>query len=146
MSLEIKGENLHRGLNERHIQLIAIGGAIGVGLFYDSAGAIKAAGPLLILCYLVGGIIMFFMMRALGELALAHPVSGSFSAYANHFINPFFGYLTGSEPIRLVPWARGYSIALSKPNVVLFATLRTEQRKGLFQWVGLLSSPFETGF
>jgi polar amino acid transport system substrate-binding protein len=51
-----------------------------------------------------------------------------------------------SEPIRLVPWARGYAIALSKPNVVLFATMRTEQRKGLFQWVGPLSSSFETGF
>jgi L-asparagine transporter-like permease len=95
MSADIEKENLQRGLNERHIQLISLGGAIGVGLFYGSAAAIKAAGPLLILSYLVGGIIMFFMMRALGELALAHPVSGSFSAYANHFINPLFGYLTG---------------------------------------------------
>lgn len=91
----IAKEDLHRGLKERHIQLIALGGAIGVGLFYGSAGAIKAAGPLLMLSYLVGGIVMFFMMRALGEVAIAHPVSGSFSAYAHHFINPLFGFLTG---------------------------------------------------
>lgn len=95
MTDTIAKENLHRGLKERHIQLIALGGAIGVGLFYGSAGAIKAAGPLLMVSYLVGGVIMFFMMRALGEVAMAHPVSGSFSAYAHHFINPLFGFLTG---------------------------------------------------
>jgi L-asparagine transporter-like permease len=95
MASEIPTEDLERGLKSRHIQLIAIGGAIGVGLFYGSAGAIKAAGPMLMLAYLAAGVVMFFMMRALGEVALAHPVSGSFSAYARHFINPLFGYLTG---------------------------------------------------
>ena len=88
-------EDLHRGLEERHIQLIALGGAIGVGLFLGSATAIKTAGPALLLVYFVAGIIMFFIMRALGELAIAYPVSGSFSAYANEFINPLTGYLTG---------------------------------------------------
>jgi L-asparagine transporter-like permease len=91
----IVGEDLQRGLKERHIQLIALGGAIGVGLFYGSASAIKTAGPLLLISYLVGGAMMFFMMRALGEVALAYPVSGSFSAYAHQFISPLFGYLTG---------------------------------------------------
>lgn len=95
MANDIPKEELHRGLKERHIQLIAIGGAIGVGLFYGSASAINTAGPMLMLSYLVAGAVMFFMMRALGEVALAHPVSGSFSAYAHHFINPLFGYLTG---------------------------------------------------
>ncbi|PKU23612.1 amino acid permease [Telmatospirillum siberiense] len=95
MANEIPREELQRGLKERHIQLIAIGGAVGVGLFYGSASAIKTAGPMLMISYLVAGIVMFFMMRALGEVALAHPVSGSFSAYAHHFINPLFGYLTG---------------------------------------------------
>jgi amino acid transporter, AAT family len=95
MTTAIAKEDLARGLRERHIQLIALGGAIGVGLFLGSASAIKLAGPLLLVSFLVGGIIMFLMMRALGEVAVAHPVSGSFSAYANHFINPLFGYLTG---------------------------------------------------
>jgi AAT family amino acid transporter len=88
-------EDLHRGLEERHIQLIALGGAIGVGLFLGSANAIKTAGPALLLVYILSGIIMFYIMRALGELAVAYPVSGSFSAYANEFIGPLTGYLTG---------------------------------------------------
>ncbi|AKN31761.1 D-alanine/D-serine/glycine permease [Clostridium carboxidivorans P7] len=88
-------EELHRGLEERHIQLMALGGAIGVGLFLGSASAIKTAGPSLLLAYAGGGAILFFIMRALGEIAVEHPVAGSFSAYANEFIGPLAGYLTG---------------------------------------------------
>lgn len=88
-------EDLHRGLEERHIQLIALGGAIGVGLFLGSGAAIKTAGPALMISYFIGGIIMFYIMRALGEVAVAYPVSGSFSAYANIFLGPLYGYLTG---------------------------------------------------
>lgn len=91
----VKGENLERGLEERHIQLIALGGAIGVGLFLGSGTAIQMAGPALLILYAVSGFIMFFIMRSLGELAVSHPVSGSFSAYANEFISPLAGYLTG---------------------------------------------------
>ncbi|ADK14666.1 amino acid permease [Clostridium ljungdahlii] len=88
-------ENLERGLQERHIQLIAIGGAIGVGLFLGSATAIQTAGPAILLVYALAGIVMFFIMRALGELAISYPVSGSFSTYASEFIGPLTGYLTG---------------------------------------------------
>ncbi|HMM20447.1 MAG TPA: amino acid permease [Selenomonadales bacterium] len=92
---QVDQENLHRGLKERHIQLISLGGAIGVGLFYGSATAIKTAGPALMLSYMLAGIVIFFIMRALGEVAVAHPVSGSFSAYARTFLGPLSGYLTG---------------------------------------------------
>lgn len=88
-------EKLERGLKERHIQLIALGGAIGVGLFLGSATAIKTAGPALLLSYIIGGIFILFIMRSLGELAVAYPVSGSFSAYAGKFLGPLAGYLTG---------------------------------------------------
>ena len=88
-------ENLERGLKERHIQLIALGGAIGVGLFLGSATAIKTAGPALLLSYVIAGIFILFIMRSLGELAVAYPVSGSFSAYANKFLGPLAGYITG---------------------------------------------------
>lgn len=88
-------EDLERGLEERHIQLIALGGAIGVGLFLGSGAAIKKAGPSLMLGYFFAGIIMFYIMRALGEVAVAHPVSGSFSAYASIYIGPLSGYITG---------------------------------------------------
>lgn len=88
-------EDLQRGLEERHIQLMALGGAIGVGLFLGAAGTIKTAGPSILIAYLVGGAILFFIMRALGEIAVEHPVAGSFSAYANEYIGPLAGYLTG---------------------------------------------------
>lgn len=91
----ISNENLTRALQERHIQLIAIGGAIGVGLFLGSNSAIRTAGPALLLSYLIGGIIIFSVMRALGEVAVDYPVSGSFSAYANIFIGPRAGFITG---------------------------------------------------
>jgi hypothetical protein len=61
-------EEFHRGLKERHIQMIAIGGAIGVGLFLGSAKAIQQAGPSLLLSYAVAGVVIYFIMRALGEL------------------------------------------------------------------------------
>lgn len=88
-------ENLKRGLSNRHIQLIALGGAIGVGLFYGSASTIQSAGPAIIFSYMIGGLIIFTIMRALGEMAVAEPVSGSFSSYANRYLGPFAGYLTG---------------------------------------------------
>ena len=69
-------EDFDRGLKERHIQMIAIGGAIGVGLFLGSAKAIQQAGPSLLLSYAVAGVVIFFIMRALGELLMYRPVVG----------------------------------------------------------------------
>jgi amino acid transporter, AAT family len=86
---------LRRGLRARHIQLIAIGGTIGVGLFLGSAHAISIAGPALILSYALIGIVIFFIVRALGELMTYRPVSGTFAAYAEEFLGPFAGFLTG---------------------------------------------------
>lgn len=88
-------ENLERGLKNRHIQLIGLGGAIGVGLFLGSATAIELAGPSVLLTYIIGGIAIYFIMRALGELSVAYPVSGAFSAHAARFLGPKWGYLTG---------------------------------------------------
>jgi L-asparagine transporter-like permease len=89
------GEGLERGLEERHIKMMAIGGAIGVGLFLGSATTIKAAGPSIILTYAIAGVIIFFIMRSLGEMAVERPIAGSFSAYANDYIGPLAGFLTG---------------------------------------------------
>jgi len=87
--------NLSRNLRDRHIQLIALGGTIGVGLFLGSAKAIHHAGPGLLLSYAVGGIVVFFMMRALGELLIYRPVAGSFAVYADEFCGHFAGFATG---------------------------------------------------
>jgi len=86
---------LQRGLEARHITLMSLGAAIGVGLFLGSAGAIKLAGPAVLLTYALGGIFIFFMMRALGEIATDHPVAGSFSRYARELLGPLAGFLTG---------------------------------------------------
>jgi AAT family amino acid transporter/D-serine/D-alanine/glycine transporter len=86
---------LARRLQSRHIQLIALGGTIGVGLFLGSAKAISKAGPGLLLAYVVGGAAIFFIMRALGELLTYRPVAGSFATYAEEFCGPLAGFITG---------------------------------------------------
>ncbi|ORT61549.1 amino acid permease [Streptomyces sp. CB03238] len=89
------GEGYQRGLGARQIQMIAIGGAIGTGLFLGAGKAISKAGPSLILAYAIAGLVIFFIMRALGELLMYRPVSGSFAEYAREFIGPFAGFVTG---------------------------------------------------
>ncbi|AKU11075.1 D-serine/D-alanine/glycine transporter [Azoarcus sp. CIB] len=90
-----EGRDLERGLKDRHIQLIAIGGAIGVGLFLGSAKAISKAGPALLLTYALAGVAVFFIMRALGELLIHRPVAGSFATYAEEYVSPWAGFVTG---------------------------------------------------
>ncbi|MHA6556011.1 amino acid permease [Corynebacterium pyruviciproducens] len=87
--------SITRGLNARHIHFIALGSAIGTGLFYGSAGAIQAAGPSVLLVYLLGGVVVYFMLRALGEMAVALPVSGSFAEYTREHLGGWAGYITG---------------------------------------------------
>ncbi|GAA1526531.1 amino acid permease [Streptomyces albidochromogenes] len=89
------GEGYQRGLGARQIQMIAIGGAIGTGLFLGAGKGISIAGPSLILAYAMAGLVIFFIMRALGELLMYRPVSGSFSEYAREFVGPFAGFVTG---------------------------------------------------
>jgi aromatic amino acid transport protein AroP len=86
---------LHRGLKNRHIQLIALGGAIGTGLFLGGAQSIQLAGPAVLLGYAVAGFIAFLIMRQLGEMAVDEPVSGSFSHFAYKYWGDFFGFLSG---------------------------------------------------
>ncbi|WP_329132368.1 amino acid permease [Streptomyces sp. NBC_01476] len=88
-------EGYARGLGSRQIQMIAIGGAIGTGLFLGAGRAIHQAGPSLILMYAIAGAVIFVIMRALGELLTYRPVSGSFADYAREFLGPFAGYATG---------------------------------------------------
>lgn len=86
---------LKRGLKNRHIQLIALGGAIGTGLFLGIAQTIKMAGPSVLLGYAVAGIIAFFIMRQLGEMVVDEPVAGSFSHFANKYCGSFAGFMSG---------------------------------------------------
>ncbi len=89
------GEALHRGLKNRHIQLIALGGAVGTGLFLGSASVIKSAGPAVILGYAIAGFIAFLIMRQLGEMVVEEPVAGSFSHFAYKYWGDFAGFASG---------------------------------------------------
>ena len=86
---------LQRSLKNRHIQLIALGGAVGTGLFLGSAGALKSAGPSMILGYAICGFIAFMIMRQLGEMIVEEPVAGSFSHFAHKYWGAFAGFLSG---------------------------------------------------
>ena len=86
---------LQRGLKNRHIQLIALGGAIGTGLFLGSAGVLKSAGPSMILGYAIAGFIAFLIMRQLGEMIVEEPVAGSFSHFAHKYWGGFAGFMSG---------------------------------------------------
>ncbi|MFM0068723.1 amino acid permease [Paraburkholderia aspalathi] len=86
---------LRRELTNRHIQLIALGGAIGTGLFLGSASVLKSAGPSMILGYAIGGAIAFMILRQLGEMIVQEPVAGSFSHFAHKYWGDFPGFLAG---------------------------------------------------
>ena len=86
---------LKRGLKNRHLQMIALGTAVGTGLFYGSTSTISLAGPAVALAYLIGGVIIFFIVRMLGEMSVEEPVSGSFSYYASKYWSDLAGFISG---------------------------------------------------
>ena len=85
-------EGLHRRLSQRQLTMMAIGGAIGVGLFLGSGVTIRLAGPAVILSYLLGAGIALIMAYALTEMAVVHPVAGAFGVYAEKYVNPWSGF------------------------------------------------------
>lgn len=88
-------KELARGLKNRHVQLLAIGGAIGTGLFLGSGRSIHLAGPSILLAYIITGLISFFMMRALGELLLSNTDHHSFVDFVEEYIGPGAAFVTG---------------------------------------------------
>jgi amino acid transporter, AAT family len=132
---------LHRNLTPRQLSMIAIGGAIGTGLFLGSAISVNVAGPGVIFSYLAGAAIALCLMWALGEMTVAHPVAGSFGVHAEMYVHPWAGFAmrysywlaqviaTGSEVVAAsiyckhwfpgVPswlWIGGFSAALLYVN------------------------------
>jgi len=95
-----KEEGLARELSTRQMTMIAIGGAIGTGLFLGSSLAVRMAGPAVILSYFIGAIIALLLMGALSEMAVAHPTAGSFGVYAELYLNQWSGFV-----VRYTYWA-----------------------------------------
>src|ERR1043166_450135 len=85
-------EGLHRRLSQRQLTMMAIGGAIGVGLFLGSSVTIRLAGPAVVLSYLLGAGIALIMSYVLTEMAVVHPVAGAFGVYAEKYLNPWAGF------------------------------------------------------
>lgn len=88
-------QGLKRDLKNRHVQLIAIGGTIGTGLFLGSGKAISLAGPSILFAYFIVGFALFFVMRSLGEMLLSNKNYQSFTDFAADYIGPWAGYVTG---------------------------------------------------
>ncbi|WP_333870543.1 amino acid permease [Desulforamulus putei] len=93
-------QGLHRELSQRQLTMIALGSAIGTGLFFGSGFAVSLAGPGVILSYVIAAICALIMMGCLSEMAVAHPTAGSFGAYAEMYIGPFAGW-----SVRYTYWA-----------------------------------------
>ena len=91
--IQSREAGLHKKLTAGQMSMIAIGGAIGTGLFLGSKFAIGFAGPGVIISYVIGGVVALLLMGCLAEMTVAHSTSGSFGAYAEHYISPLAGFL-----------------------------------------------------
>ena len=95
-NLQTAHSHLARRLKGRHLQMIAIGGSIGTGLFVASGRALEVGGPAsVLLAYTFIGAMLYCTVQALGELAVAFPVAGSFSSYSTRFLHPSWGFAMG---------------------------------------------------
>ncbi len=95
MGTEHQEHDLKPGLTNRHIQLIALGGAVGTGLFYGISKIIHQTGPSILLGYMIAGMVAFFIMRQLAEMVVEEPMAGSFSHFAHRYWGNFAGYCSG---------------------------------------------------
>lgn len=94
-TVDLEDSGYHKGLTARQVQMIAIGGAIGTGLFLGAGGRLAQAGPAIVISYAVCGVFAFFILRALGELVLHRPSSGSFVSYAREFFGEKAAFVSG---------------------------------------------------
>ena len=94
-ALTAEDAGYHKALSPRQLQMIAIGGAIGTGLFLGAGGRLASAGPGLFIAYGVCGVFVFFILRAMGELVLHRPTTGSFVSYAREFLGEKAAFVAG---------------------------------------------------
>lgn len=93
--LEAETAGYSKGLKRRHVQMIAVGGAIGTGLFLGAGGRLNSAGPVLVVVYAICGLAVFLVLRALAEMVLHRPTSGSFVSYAREFMGEKGAFVAG---------------------------------------------------
>lgn len=122
-------EKLERGLKNRHIQMIALGGCIGTGLFYGTAESIPLAGPMIIFAYLLGGAVIYMIIRMLGEMATEEPVAGALSHFAYKYWGGYPGFLAGWNY-----WLLYILVSMAELSVM---------GKYIHYWYGDLFSPWQ---
>jgi AAT family amino acid transporter len=108
-------QELHRRLTSGQLSMIAIGGAIGTGLFLGSGFAISLAGPAVLVSYAIGGVIALLLMGCLAEMTIVHPSTGSFGWLAAHYIGPLAGYL-----VRYAYWSANVLAVGTEVTAVAF--------------------------
>ncbi|KAI0878961.1 arginine transporter [Hypoxylon argillaceum] len=112
------GEGLQRGLNSWHLQFIAIGSAIGTGLFLGSGQALATAGPVgCLIAFLFVGTIVYSIMVSLGEMATFMPIAGSFTSYASRFVDPSLGFAMGW--VYWFSWGSTFALELVGSGLVI---------------------------
>src|SRR5580704_5884877 len=123
-----QSDELKRKLSQRQLSMLAIGGAIGVGLFLGSSVTMRLAGPGVIVSYLLGAIIAMIVAYSLVEMAVVHPVAGSFGVYAQTYLNPWAGFTVR------VTYAMGQIIAIGA-EVTAVAIYFRFWFPGVPQWI-----------
>ena len=109
---------MNRSLKTRHVSMIALGGSIGTGLFVASGSAISTAGPGgALVAYIAIGLMVYFLMTSLGEMATYLPVTGSFATYAGRFVDPALGFAMGWN--YWFNWAITVAVDVSASAIVL---------------------------
>jgi L-asparagine transporter-like permease len=105
---------LRRDLTSRQVSMLALGGTIGAGLFVGSGAVVSAAGPVAIVSYLLGGVVVVLAMRMIAEMAVVHPTAGSLADWPRVAIGPWAGFMTagstgtrGSSSSPSRPWPAG---------------------------------------
>ncbi len=113
---------LQRGLEARHIELIAWGAPLASACLW-SPSTLKWAGPSVLLAYIIAGLFVFFIMRSMGEMLFLEPVTGSFAVYAHRYMSPFFGYLTAWSY-----WFMWMAVGISKSPPLAFMSSSGSRR------------------
>jgi lysine-specific permease len=113
-----ENRGLRRELQSRHLSMIAIGGSIGTGLFLASGATVASAGPGgALLAYSIVGLMVYFLMTSLGEMASFMPVSGSFQVYGSEFVDPAFGFALGWN--YWYNWAVTIAVELAAASIIM---------------------------
>ena len=132
--IEQRERGLHRTLSSAQLSMIAIGGAIGTGLFLGSRFAIALAGPAVLVSYLIGALITLLLMGCLAEMAVAHPTAGSFGDWAEFYLSPLAGFL-----VRWAYWAGVvFALGTEVSAVAIYMRFWFPHTPGLL-WIGLFA-------